>query len=238
MLALPSKTRGLPQRLLRHGGCVDKHLNVAASLRNQPPRQPLEPFLHHVMIIAVLCIDGNCGLLRLLQNVQWILRRPIVLRQHNHRPRLWPQHLRRATPVRPCGQPSHLPVIPSIQKFAQAGRHIRHIPGAAHLAGRKPFSQSLSLDARGQVHSSLRFLWATNTSGEAAGRGQRPHIGFFVRKIRNRSEIQICIMRWLRKTRHLICKDRPEGRARLDLRIPILDRLASVPIHITNIVQR
>ena len=67
MLALPSKPRGLAQRFFGHRRGIDKHLHLAARLGNQPPRQPLQPFLDHVMVIPPPRIHRNGAQLRVIK---------------------------------------------------------------------------------------------------------------------------------------------------------------------------
>jgi len=57
VLTLPAKARGFGQRLLHHRRGVDEDLHLAAEAMHQLLRQPLQPPLEHVVVVAVAGVD-------------------------------------------------------------------------------------------------------------------------------------------------------------------------------------
>ena len=112
VLALPAQPGQRRQRLFQHRGRVDKHLDLVPKLPVQPPGQPLQPLLDHIVIIAPTGINRYRRPLRLRLDSRLRSRpRPIIHPQRNDRARLSPQPARIAAPLALFGQPAHIAMM-------------------------------------------------------------------------------------------------------------------------------
>ena len=180
VLALPAQPRRLSQRFLHHRRGVDEDLNLrrlgpclAASGIDQPAPEPLELLLHHVVVIAVLCVDRDRRAVLLRQHRSGVVLGAVVLGQHDHRARLGPERRRVAAPMGALGHPAHLPMVPRLEKGRQPLGQLRHVAGAADAAGRKAHLCRLAHQPCLQIVHETPFLWTPDI-----GTGRGPVNGF------------------------------------------------------------
>ena len=144
VLALPAQARRLPQGLFHNGGCIDKNLDLAPGLIQQPAPQPLQPPLHQIMVILALRINTHHPAVALGQPGHRIAFRRVGLGQHDDRPRLRPERPRIAAPILTFGHPAHLPLSPFRQKLAQPRGCLRHRIGCTDAQFGKPLGLGLT----------------------------------------------------------------------------------------------
>src|SRR3546814_17813031 len=70
---------------------VDENLPTCLQVVVQPARQRLQALLDEIVIVRVAGIDGNRRAVAALEEREWVLRRPVVLPQHDDGPRFRPQ---------------------------------------------------------------------------------------------------------------------------------------------------
>ena len=150
MLALPTKARGLGQRLFHHRGGVDENLDLGAGGGlDQPAAKALEALLDQIMIILALRIDADGAARALPQDRPRIRLGRIAFRQHDHRPRRRPERGGVAAPFHPLGHPAHLAMQPGGHKGLEPpGGLGDRIGGVVIRALANPFGQG-ALDQAG-----------------------------------------------------------------------------------------
>ena len=132
VLALPAKSGGLGQRLLHHGGGVDKDLHVATCLGDQPAGESFQPRLDDLVIIVALGIDRDRAAIAALEDRERIIVGAVIEAQHDDGAYLRPQRARIAAPLRGRFHPVHVAMGALGEEVLQPFRRLRNRVGPRH----------------------------------------------------------------------------------------------------------
>ncbi len=124
VFALPAKPCGLGEGLFHHRRGVDENLHLHGRLFRQPARNPLEPFLDEVVIVAVLRIDGEDGPVAFFQSGQRIFRRTVIHGEHDDGFRFRPERQRVGTARGGFFHPAHIALTAKLQPARKPRRQV------------------------------------------------------------------------------------------------------------------
>jgi hypothetical protein len=125
VLALPAETRARRERLLHHGRRIDEHLHVAAGIRHKPARDCLQLRLDELVIVVALRVDRDRAALALLKDRERIAVRPVIQAQHDDGARVRPEHMRVRAPRCRAGEPCHVAMRATRDKFLEPRLRLR-----------------------------------------------------------------------------------------------------------------
>ena len=121
VLALPAEAGGFGQRLFHNRCRIDEDFQILArGAGGETAGDALELAFDNVVIIAVLCIDGNRGLILVLEDCQRIAVRSVIHGKHDDRTHLRPQVVRTGAAFFRFLHPVHAGVASERQIVAQA----------------------------------------------------------------------------------------------------------------------
>ena len=144
MFALPAETGRRGERLLHDGCGIDKDLDVAAAILDQPAPQRFQPRLDQLVIVVAAGVDRNAAAPAIFQNRQRIVVGAIIDAKHDDRARRRPHRTRIAAPLGSRRHPFHVAMRAGGEVFAQPlrrqrnGIRPRHADGVKALPVRGP----------------------------------------------------------------------------------------------------
>ena len=111
VLALPADARAGRQRLLHHRCRVHEKLHLCIEGVDDEAREPPEPALEHVVVVAPLRIGRDDAPRWGGQQTERVVRRSVIQAHHDDAARLGPERAGGRASLGGAGQPRHVPGV-------------------------------------------------------------------------------------------------------------------------------
>ena len=228
MFALPADAGLCGQRFFHHRRRIDEDFDIAAGSGGKAPGDAFQPALDQIMVIAILGIDGYCGLVPVAQNFERIAVGTIVHPEHQDRLHLRPKHPRITAPLSGLRQPVHGGMVACCNIGVKGGHSLlsygvrRHHP-CNIKSGSQSFGHQKGLERLGFFRRC-----------EIQGCGFR----WLHRRRSHRSKIQIRIVRDRRDDADAVAQQRPHAGTRLDALVPGFGTGGLIPFDFAEIIKR